>query len=1047
MRFHRLAVLLAGIFLLSDFGAIAQTSNLTLSSAVVNPGGTATLSLGLTESGTAPAGLQWTVSYSSAQISAISITPGPAVSAAAKTLSCASGPGTTTCIVTGMNTNPIGSGVLANLNATVAPATITASLQAGNSLGVNPGGTGLILTSGVSGTIVVPSLLPVTCSPAALSAGNVSTCTVTLTQAAPAGGSSVTLASNNALLTVPASITIAAGATTAAFSARASASIASNQNATVTATFGPSSQTATINLLAAALVSGLACSPVGLSQGAVSTCTVTLAQAAPAGGSSVTLASNNALLTVPASVTVAAGATTAAFSARASASIASNQNATVTATLGASSQTATINLLAAALVSGLACSPAGLSQGAVSTCTVTLAQAAPAGGSSVTLASNNALLTVPASVTIAAGATTAAFSATASASIASNQTATITATLGASSQTATINLLAAALVSGLACSPAGLSQGAVSTCTVTLAQAAPAGGSSVALTSNNALLTVPASVTVAAGATTAAFSATASASIASNQNATVTATLGASSQTATINLFAPALLSGLACSPASLSQGAVSTCTVTLAQTAPPGGSSVALASNNTLLTVPASFTVAAGTASGTFSATAAASIPANEISTASTTGLAAYWPFDEASGVIAHDASGSGNNGTLECNGNCAPLPSWTAGNRNGALSFSMAKDFVTVPDSPGLRVTSQFSFAFWVKVPAGASGITYLGKVNYFGLLNGYSISTGRPGNYIYINLFNNGREVARCAAGGVIKDQIWEHYAITYDGANIRIYVNGAQNTVCAASGSAGTDSTPLSIGGTNQFSPTGIMDEVRIYNRPLSAAEVAAVYTDPGVVSVTATLGSGSQTATLSLVAPSSGSSSQTDVISRRAPVSGTTASGNITATAPAVRSAVVATQTQITQTPTKMQSISCQPGRSQGICRIQFTNPSDSGTVDLSLESSNPAIKVPATLTVQPGQSSIRFRIDATPEWQGDSTTITAQLGEDELLETVSLNSAQGPQGVPGHLNARYGTQIQFRVSPSDPSATLAASDLPPGAVFTALPGSSSGCLT
>ena len=86
------------------------------------------------------------------------------------------------------------------------------------------------------------------------------------------------------------------------------------------------------------LVSSLACNPTSLGQNAVSTCTVTLTQTAPTGGSSVTLTNNNASLTVPASVTVAAGATSATFSATAAASIASNQSATVTATLGSSSQ-------------------------------------------------------------------------------------------------------------------------------------------------------------------------------------------------------------------------------------------------------------------------------------------------------------------------------------------------------------------------------------------------------------------------------------------------------------------------------------------------------------------------------------------------------------------------------------------------------------------------------------------------------------------------------------------------------------------------------------
>jgi trimeric autotransporter adhesin len=795
----------------------------------VNPGGTATLSATLTVSGTAPAGLEWRISYSPSQISAISITAGPATSAATKTLSCAAGSGVATCIVTGMNTNALASGVVAYISATVASGTTSAPIQISNPMGADSSGDGLSITSASSGSIVVPSLSPVICSPTSLSGSAVSTCTVTLTQKAPAGGTSVKLASNSALLSVPASITVAAGATTATFSATAAASIASNQSATVTATLGGSTQTVALSLLAPGSLSGLACSPASLGSSGVSTCTVTLSTAAPTGGSSVTLMSNNTLLTVPASVKVAAGATSITFSATAAASITSNQSAIVTATLGSASQTFTIALVAPALVSALVCSPSSLSPGGVSTCTVTLNAAAPTGGVSLTLQSSNTLLTVPSSVTVAAGATTGTFSVTAAATFTSSQTATVTATLGSSSKTATIsgvtvtsatpsfiqekdnrvtsgktsgatfssttagNLIvvyliwdntgtaavsdslgntytaavgstlwnnsqyrvetfytinrsggantvtatfatavtsfgiiyadeysgvaqtapvdvtaaaagasgslnsgtvsttnsvdllfaggvsgntvtapgagytarstfagnmtedevvsakgsysatasnssgaawamqmvafkgAAAgggtvLISGLTCNPTSLGPGSVSTCTVTLNAAAPTGGSNVKLTTNTAWLTVPASVTVAGGATTATFTATASTGITSSQNATVTATLGSSSQTATIALIAPGLVSALTCNPASLGPGGVSTCTVTLNSAAPTGGANVTLTTNTAWLNVPASVTVAAGATTATFNATASAGITINQNATVTAT-------------------------------------------------------------------------------------------------------------------------------------------------------------------------------------------------------------------------------------------------------------------------------------------------------------------------------------------------------------------------------------------------------------------------------------------
>ncbi len=730
--------------------AVAQVSSLSLSSGTGSPGTTTGLALSFGGGGTAPAALQWTFSYPPSQISAVSATAGPAATAAGKTLSCSSAQGSLTCLLAGLNTSAIAAGIVANVQVTLTANATTTLIGISNPVGVAATGSVLPALTTTGGIVAVPALSSITCAPGSLNGGQISTCTVTLTQTAPTGGSSVILASNDPLLTVPASVSVAAGATTATFSATAAASIASNQSATVTATLGSSSQTASISLLAPVLVSGVACSPTSLGQNAVSTCAVTLTQAAPTGGSSVTLASNNASLAVPASVSVAPGATTATFSATAAASIKSTQSATVTAYLGSSSQTVTISLVAPGLVSSVACNPAILGPGGLSNCVVSLTQAlpaislvhvtscgpqtfpstctipatgsgnlivvawgsgpyvnptvssitdnagnvyaeagdaraadpvagsidiwyvansksgatsvtvtpsasgtdavviwefsnvaltspldqtsvlnsqlptiTPAGASvtttvpnevvisvltpsgatiglqlgsaftidsflygngwshlitsptgsyapqwdialgsyasstvsfkaasgSVTLTSNDPLLTVPASVSVAAGATTATFSATAAASIASNQSATVTATLGSSSQTATISLLAPVLVSTLACSPTSLGQSAVSTCTITLTQTAPTGGASVTLTSNNASLTVPASVTVAAGATTATFSATAAASISSNQSATITATLGSSSQTATISSLAPLLVSGVACIP------------------------------------------------------------------------------------------------------------------------------------------------------------------------------------------------------------------------------------------------------------------------------------------------------------------------------------------------------------------------------------------------------------------------------------------------------------------------------------------------------------------
>lgn len=98
--------------------------------------------------------------------------------------------------------------------------------------------------------------------------------------------------------------------------------------------------------------------------------------------------------------------------------------------------------------------------------------------------------------------------------------------------------------------------------------------------------------------------------------------------------------------------------------------------------------------------------------SSATSVGLVAWWPFDETSGITAHDASGHGNDGTLACSGNCTPLPAWSAGVRNGALNFSSPNDFVGVQDNAGLHLSNQFTIAFWLRKAAGATNVVYMGK-----------------------------------------------------------------------------------------------------------------------------------------------------------------------------------------------------------------------------------------------------------------------------------------------------------------------------------------------
>ena len=78
------------------------------------------------------------------------------------------------------------------------------------------------------------------------------------------------------------------------------------------------------------------------------------------------------------------------------------------------------------------------------------------------------------------------------------------------------------------------------------------------------------------------------------------------------------------------------------------------------------------------------------------------------------------------------------------------------------------------------------------------------------------------------------MWSHLAVTYDGANLRFYVNGTQASTQARTGSIATSTGPLRIGGNASWASeflTGRIDEVRVYNRALTAAQIATDMTAP------------------------------------------------------------------------------------------------------------------------------------------------------------------------------------------------------------------------
>jgi hypothetical protein len=201
-------------------------------------------------------------------------------------------------------------------------------------------------------------------------------------------------------------------------------------------------------------------------------------------------------------------------------------------------------------------------------------------------------------------------------------------------------------------------------------------------------------------------------------------------------------------------------------------------------------------------------------------------WMFDEGTGVSAADAHGS-RTGTLT-NG-----AGWTTGRSGQAVLLDGVNDYVALPtfDVTG----SALTLAAWVR--AGSVATTdqrFISKTT--GTTNYWTLGTN--GSAFRFRL-RTGTSTTTLD-GGTLPLTTWSHVVATYDGTTMRLFVNGVQQVGTAAkSGALATSATaPVSIGrnptgtaGANYFN--GAIDDVRMFARALTAAEVTALYNEPVV----------------------------------------------------------------------------------------------------------------------------------------------------------------------------------------------------------------------
>ena len=198
------------------------------------------------------------------------------------------------------------------------------------------------------------------------------------------------------------------------------------------------------------------------------------------------------------------------------------------------------------------------------------------------------------------------------------------------------------------------------------------------------------------------------------------------------------------------------------------------------------------------------------------------YWKLDEGSGDTAYDSAGN-NDGTLEGD------PCWVTGKINGALSFD-GDDYVDVPDDESLNFgsTTDFTALAWIKTsdPNREDIVcTEALKAKWWGMY----IYNNRLSSYIDDDL----NPVASTYDGAAINDGQWHHIAVTFDRDGLmKRYVDGASygtaDDISGVGNISNDGSLYIGCRRTSKDLFNGTIDDVRIFNKSLSAEEILQIY---------------------------------------------------------------------------------------------------------------------------------------------------------------------------------------------------------------------------
>lgn len=209
----------------------------------------------------------------------------------------------------------------------------------------------------------------------------------------------------------------------------------------------------------------------------------------------------------------------------------------------------------------------------------------------------------------------------------------------------------------------------------------------------------------------------------------------------------------------------------------------------------------------------------------------AIYWTFDEDAGTTATDEVYS-NVLTLQ-NG-----ATWATGRFGAALSLDGTNDRADAPNSASLDITAPaLTVAVWVNLTSTADWQQIIAKVKETGAFTSPYFAWHLFGGHFsgtqwtpMFQVVNSGGTSVNAASAVAADYGAWVHLAGVYDGATVKVYVNGVERGSAAQTGDIISYAQPLYVGshGLPAEFAEGLVDDLRIYTNALTAAQVDALY---------------------------------------------------------------------------------------------------------------------------------------------------------------------------------------------------------------------------